>query len=77
MRTIYDNVASISRVDDRFLLEENEAGYLFETSNANSQTLVCSAMVGSNLPDRAGLVAQFGSEAVADRYLEALQDFDK
>jgi len=77
MNTIYDNADTITRADDRFLLEENEDGHLFETSNANSQQLVCGAMVGAWLPDRDGLVLQFGSDEVADRYLEALQDFDK
>ena len=77
MTTIYDNADSVARADDRFLLEENQEGLLFETSNANSRQLVCGAMVGNSLPDRDGLISQFGSESVADRYLVALQDQDK
>ena len=77
MTTIYDNAGTISRADDRFMLEENNDGHLFETSNANTRELVCGAMVGASLPSRDGLVLQFGSESVADRYLVALQDLDK
>lgn len=77
MKAIFDNAGSISRADDRFVLEVDEDGHLYETSNANTRQLVCGAMVGSRLPDRDGLIKQFGSESVADRYLEALQDLDK
>lgn len=77
MKAIYDNAETITRADDRFILEQNDDGHLLETSNANTRQLVCGAMVGSSLPDRDGLVEQFGSEEIAARYLEALQDFDK
>ena len=75
--TIYDNIKTISRTDDRFVLEQDERGMLYETSNANTRQLVCSAMVGTTLPTRAGLVVQFESKTIADRYLSALQDYDK
>ena len=77
MTTIYDNIKSISRADDRFILEQDENGMLYETSNANTRQLVCSAMVGTTLPNRDGLILQFGNESIADRYLSALQDYDK
>lgn len=77
MNAIYDNAATITRADDRFVLEQDTDGLLYETSNAVTRALVCGAMVGSQLPDRAGLIEQFGSEEIADRYLDALQDNDK
>lgn len=78
MTTVFDNASSISRADDRFVLEEDGEGRLYETSNANTQCLVCGAMVGTRYPDRDGLIEQFGgSEELADRYLSALRDEDK
>jgi len=76
-KVIFDNLETITRADDRFVLEEREDGLLYETSNAVTGSLVCGAMVGSRLPDRDGLVSQFGSETIADRYLAALRDEDK
>jgi hypothetical protein len=77
MKTIYDNANTIDRADDRFVLEEDQDGILYETSNAVTQAVVSAAMFPSQLPDRDGLVSQFGSEEVADRYLRAAQDLDK
>lgn len=76
MKTIYDNANQINRADDRFILEENEDGHLLETNNAVTRALVCGDMF-HQLPDRDGLVTQFGNEQIADRYLSAAQDFDK
>lgn len=77
LTTIFDNADSITRADDRFVLEQDENGLLYETSNAVTRALVCSAMVGMSLPNRDGLISQFGSEEIADRYLSALRDEDK
>jgi len=77
MTTIYDNVATITRADDRFTLEQDADGLLYETSNAVTRSLVCGAMFSTGLPDRDGLVKLFGSEEIADRYLNAAQDNDK
>jgi hypothetical protein len=77
MKTIFDNVAVIDRADERFVLQEDADGRLFETSNAVTRAMVCGAMVGNSYPDRDGLIKMFGSEEIADRYLIALRDEDK
>lgn len=77
MKIIFDNARSINRADDRHILEEDEDGLLYETNNAFTRALVCSAMFVNWLPERDTLAEHFGSEEVAGRYLSAAQDFDK
>ena len=75
MKTIYDNINNITRADDRFVLEEDENGLLYETSNAVTRQLVCSAMFVTK-PSYATLLLQFPEE-IADRYSNAIHDYDK
>lgn len=78
MNVIFDNAADVIRADDRIILEEDDNGLLYETTNANTRALVCSAMF-PDLP--AGWIVEletlFSSQAVAERYYAAATDSDK
>lgn len=75
--TIYDNGLS---GDQHVRLEESEDGLLYETNNASTRQCVCSALFAGwpgESPERDGLVQQFGSEEIADRYIRAAKNLDK
>ena len=79
-KTIYDEGIG----DQHFSLVERD-GLLYETSNAVTAALVCSAMfAGWDIETEpkasewiAALAAQFGSEEIARRYYAAATDRDK
>ncbi len=83
LKTIFDNVNAIDRADDRFVLEEDADGLLYETSNAVTRALVCGQMFRGwdNLYSEEWLDAltdQFGSDReIAERYQRAATDQDK
>jgi hypothetical protein len=82
MKVVFDNKVA---GDARFTLEEDENGLLYETSNAATRELVCSAMfVGWGIdrePRRSAwlkeLADQFGDREIAQRYYNAAIDADK
>lgn len=85
MTILFDNAEQVERADDRVILEEDENGLLYETNNASTQALVCSAMfLGWGIecePRRSEwleeLTAMFGSREIAERYFAAATDRDK
>lgn len=82
LTTIYDNGLNGDR---HFMLEENADGLLYETSNAVTRALVCSAMFAGwgieqeprSTEWKSELAGQFDSEEVAERYYRAATDQDK
>jgi hypothetical protein len=82
MKVIFDN-GTVG--DARFTLEEDDNRLLYETSNAATRALVCSAMFQGwgieKEPRRSAwlkeLASQFGDPEIAQRYYHAAIDDDK
>ena len=78
-------ISDCGEADNRFVLEEDENGLLYETSNALTRQVVCSAMFSGWGDDYLrsdewldALTEKFdGDRSVAQRYVDAALDNDK